>query len=42
MAYGKLRTRGWTFKAEAVYGQNLRHLTMIGGYGVSGSPTPSS
>ncbi len=34
MAYGKLRTRGWTFKAEGVYGQNLSHLTMIGGYGV--------
>ncbi len=34
MAYGKLRTRGWTFKAEGVYGQNLHHLTMLGGYGV--------
>lgn len=34
MAYGKLRTRDWTFKAEGVYGQNLSHLTMIGGYGV--------
>ena len=34
MAYGKVRTRGWTLKAEGVYGQNLSHLTMIGGYGV--------
>jgi len=34
MAYGKLRTRGWTLKAEGVWGQNLHHLTMLGGYGV--------
>lgn len=35
MAYVKRRIPGWTFKAEVVYGQNLHHLTMIGGYGVS-------
>lgn len=35
MAYVKRRMPGWTIKAEAVYGQNLHHLTMIGGYGVS-------
>jgi hypothetical protein len=34
MAYGKRRMPGWTIKAESVYGQNLHHLTMLGGYGV--------
>jgi hypothetical protein len=34
MAYGKRRMSGWTIKAEGVYGQNLHHLTMLGGYGV--------
>jgi len=34
MAYFKLRTRDVTFKAEAVYGGNLHHLTMLGGYAV--------
>lgn len=40
MAYGKLRTRSWTLKAEAVLGQNLHHLTMLGGYGVEGVSDP--
>lgn len=40
MAYGKLRTRRWTLKAEAVLGQNLHHLTMLGGYGVEGVADP--
>lgn len=35
MAYVKRRMPGWTLKAEVVYGQNLHHLTMIGGYGVN-------
>jgi hypothetical protein len=30
----------WTIKAEAVYGQNLHHLTMLGGYGVDGIADP--
>ena len=34
MAYGKRRMPGWMIKAEAVFGQNLHHLTMLGGYGV--------
>jgi hypothetical protein len=34
MAYIKLRMRDVTFKAEAVYGGNLHHLTMLGGYGI--------
>ncbi|HPH44129.1 MAG TPA: hypothetical protein PL086_06690 [Candidatus Aminicenantes bacterium] len=32
MAFGKLKKPGFTVKAEAVYGQNLHHLTMMGGY----------
>ncbi|MBN1938105.1 MAG: hypothetical protein JW843_00865, partial [Candidatus Aminicenantes bacterium] len=35
MAYGKIKTAGVTAKIEAVYGQNLHHLTMLGGYAVS-------
>jgi hypothetical protein len=34
MAFGKFRTRAVTVKAEAVYGGNLHHLTMLGGYAV--------
>ncbi|HVP90196.1 MAG TPA: hypothetical protein VMS75_03155 [Terriglobales bacterium] len=34
MAYLKVRRPGWTFKAEGVYGSNLYHLTMQGGYAV--------
>jgi hypothetical protein len=34
MAYFKFRSSGLTFKAEAVYGGNLHHLTMLGGYAV--------
>ena len=40
MGYLKRRMPGWTFKAEAVYGQNLHHLTMIGGYGVEAVTDP--
>ncbi len=32
MAYFKYRTPGWTFKCEGIFGQNLYHLTMLGGY----------
>ena len=35
MAYFKRTMPRWTFKAEGVYGQNLHHLTMLGGYGVT-------
>ena len=34
MAFFKQKWPKWTWKAEAVWGQNLHHLTMIGGYGV--------
>jgi hypothetical protein len=34
MAYFKRKWARWTFKAEAFWGQNAHHLTMIGGYGV--------
>ena len=34
MAFLRIKTRGLTFKAEAVYGGNLHHLTMAGGYAV--------
>lgn len=34
MAYLKVRQPGWTVKAEGVYGSNLYHLTMQGGYAV--------
>jgi hypothetical protein len=36
MAFFKRRWPKWTWKAEAVLGQNLHHLTMIGGYAVRG------
>jgi hypothetical protein len=36
MGFFKLRRPRWTWKAEAVWGQNLHHLTMLGGYGVRG------
>jgi hypothetical protein len=34
MAFFKQRCPKWTWKAEAVWGQNLHHLTMLGGYAV--------
>ena len=34
MAFFKQKWAKWTWKAEAVWGQNLHHLTMLGGYGV--------
>ncbi|MGA2361694.1 MAG: hypothetical protein ABSG73_04465 [Candidatus Aminicenantales bacterium] len=34
MAYFKQRWPKWTFKAEGIYGSNLHHLTMLGGYAV--------
>ncbi|HYA48960.1 MAG TPA: hypothetical protein VEG35_04600, partial [Burkholderiales bacterium] len=34
MAYLKVRRPRWTFEAEGVYGANLYHLTMQGGYAV--------
>jgi hypothetical protein len=34
MAFFKLRWPKWTWKAEAIWGENLHHLTMLGGYGV--------
>lgn len=34
MAYFKQKWPKWSWKAEAVWGQNLHHLTMLGGYGV--------
>ncbi len=34
MAYLKVKRPRWTFKAEGVYGSNLYHLTMQGGYAV--------
>jgi hypothetical protein len=34
IAYFKQKWPKWTFKAEGVYGSNLHHLTMIGGYAV--------
>lgn len=36
MAYAKIKTPVFTVKGEAVYGQNLHHLTMMGGYAVAG------
>ncbi|MHB8055767.1 MAG: hypothetical protein ACYDH3_11030 [Candidatus Aminicenantales bacterium] len=35
MVYWKLKKSAFTAKAEAVYGQNLHHLTMMGGYAVA-------
>lgn len=40
MAYLKERWPGWTFKVEGVYGQNLYHLTMLGGYAVDAIADP--
>jgi hypothetical protein len=37
--FAKLVTRPITIKLEGVYGQNLTHFTMIGGYGASQDPT---
>jgi hypothetical protein len=34
IAYVKRRWPRWTFKAEGIYGSNLHHLTMLGGYAV--------
>jgi len=34
MAFFKQKWAKWTWKAEAIWGQNLHHLTMLGGYGV--------
>ena len=34
MAFFKQKWPQWTWKAEAVWGQNLHHLTMLGGYAV--------
>jgi hypothetical protein len=34
IAYFKQKWPKWTFNAEGVYGANLHHLTMIGGYAV--------
>ena len=34
-AFGRLKTKPVTIKAEGVYGGNLHHLTMLGGYAVS-------
>ncbi len=34
MAYAKYTMPGLTFKCEGIYGQNLYHLTMLGGYAV--------
>jgi hypothetical protein len=34
MVFLRIKTPGLTFKAESVYGGNLHHLTMAGGYAV--------
>jgi hypothetical protein len=36
--FGKLSTRPVTIKLMGIYGQNLSHFTMIGGYGASQDP----
>ena len=36
MAFVKQKWARWSWKAEAVWGQNLHHLTMLGGYAVRG------
>jgi len=41
MAFFKQRWPKWTWKAEAVWGQNLYHMTMLGGYGVRGIVDPT-
>ena len=40
MAFLQVKTRGLTFKAETVYGGNLHHLTMAGGYAVDAVTDP--
>jgi hypothetical protein len=40
MAFFKQRWPKWTWKAEAVWGENLHHLTMLSGYGVEGVVDP--
>ena len=40
MAYFRRTTADITLKAEAVYGGDLHHLTMLGGYGVSAIADP--
>lgn len=40
MAYAKQTWPAVTLKAEAVYGRNAHHLTMIGGYAATGVPDP--
>lgn len=42
MAFFKYRTSGLTFKAESVYGKNLYHLTMLGGYGTRAVLDPTT
>jgi len=37
-AFGKLTTKPLTVKVEGIYGQNLSHLVMIGGYGAAENP----
>jgi hypothetical protein len=41
MAFFKRRWPKWTWKAEAVWGENLHHLTMLGGYGVRNVVDPA-
>jgi hypothetical protein len=36
MVYLRHKSQAFTLKAETVYGEDLHHLTMLGGYGVSG------
>lgn len=40
MGFVKHRRPGWTVKAQAVYGRNVHHLTMLGGYAVSAIADP--
>jgi hypothetical protein len=40
MAFFKRRWPKWTWKAEASWGENLHHLTLLGGYGVEGVVDP--
>lgn len=42
MAFFKQKWAKWAWKAEAVWGQNLHHLTMLGGYGVNEVVDPIS
>jgi hypothetical protein len=36
MAFLRHKSQAFTIKAETVYGEDLHHLTMLGGYGVIG------